>query len=541
MKNLPIGTEDFKEIIEDDLYYVDKTGSIDLIESLKSSVKVYLFSRPRRFGKTLFISMLDYFYNIENNRENKKLFNNLIISKSKYMENQGKYPVINISMKDLSAPTFDIMLEKVSNMFLPIIDKFKKINNLTENDSLLLDKMKNLNYPALSISLLTFTRLLYETYNQKVVVLIDEYEAPILNAFQNGYIDKAIRFFSNLYSSALKTNPYLEKAFITGITRITHSNIFSGLNNLKVYGLDVDSFSDSFGFTNNEVLAALKEYNLEGYKEDVKDYYDGYLFGKSEMYNPWSILNFLYEKKLKPYWTMTSSAEIISKMLIKAPNDIKQAFIELAKGKSVKLRNSDPSRIIIEDLNDPNKLFAYMISTGYITNNIDGSSRIVNKEVLHSISDISASGLYKVPSDLINLRDSLNEGYLKGVEKFLKSIFNDAYSFMDLPKNTDERTYHIAFATILYSLGIGSYKSNTESGEGRYDIAFRNFDKNKYSYIFEFKKATSLSDMDKKLDEGIKQIKDRNYIDEIKDYSKKIIVCFSFYKKEIKMKYEEII
>ena len=182
-----------------------------------------------------------------------------------------------------------------------------------------------------------------------------------------------------------------------------------------------------------------------------------------------------------------------------------------------------------------------MISTGYITNNIDGSSRIVNKEVLHSISDISASGLYKVPNDLINLRDSLNEGYLKGVEKFLKSIFNDAYSFMDLPKNTDERTYHIAFATILYSLGIGSYKSNTESGEGRYDIAFRNFDKNKYSYIFEFKKATSLSDMDKKLDEGIKQIKEKNYIDEIKDYSKKIIVCFSFYKKEIKMKYEEII
>ena len=539
MKLLPIGTEDFKKIIEKNLYYVDKTSAISLIE--RNNLDVLLFTRPRRFGKTLFISMLDYFYNIENKEENKKLFKNLDISKSEYMKLQGSYPVISLTVKDITAPNFEILLAKIRDKLIPLIKKVKTFKNISKEDLNILDRIENCDYSSLSSAFYTFTRLYYENYDKKVIFLMDEYEAPILHAYQNGYVDEAIQFFSTLYSSVLKTNPYLERAVITGITRITQSNIFSGLNNIRAYGIDSDDFSDSFGFTHDEVLSALKEYILEKYKEDVKDYYDGYLFGKNEMYNPWSILNFLYEKKLKPYWTMTSSAEIISKMLIKASNEIKQTFIELAKGKSVVLLNTNPNRLIIKDLNDSSKLFAYMISTGYITNNIDGSSRIVNKEVLHSISDISASGLYKVPNDLMYFKDALNLGKLKDALKYLKSIFNDAYSFMDLPKNTDERTYHIAFATILYSLGIGSYKSNTESGDGRYDIAFRNFDKNKYSYIFEFKKASSLSDMDKKLDEGIKQIKEKNYIDEIKDYSKKIIVCFSFYKKEIKMKYEEII
>ena len=538
MKKLPIGTEDFKKVIEGDFYYIDKTSAISLIE--ENNVDVMLFTRPRRFGKTLFISMLDYFYNIENSSDNKKLFNGLDIYKTKYIENQGKYPTISITLKDIIAPSFDALLKGLSDKFIPIIKKIKKLWALEKEDLNLLDRMNEYDYSALSKAILTFTRLYYENYNKKVILLIDEYEAPILNAYQNGYINEALQFFSSLYSSALKTNPYLEKAVITGITRISQANIFSGLNNINIYSTDTLDFSNTFGFTQDEVENALKEYNLSSYKEGVKDYYDGYLFGKTEIYNPWSILNFLKNKELKPYWTKTASTEIISSMLIKASNQIKQTFIELSKNKEVKLRNANPNELLISDLADPNKLFAYMITTGYITYTKDGSFKIVNKEVLQSISDISASGLYKVPSDLIGLRDSLNDGNLEGVELFLKSIFDDTFSYMDLSKKTTEETYHIAFASLLYSLGIGEFKSNKEAGLGRYDIAFKNYDINKYSYIFEFKKANSISEMGKKLDEGIRQIGDKNYIEEIKEYNKKMIVCLCFYKKEIKIKYEII-
>ena len=538
MKKLPIGTEDFKKVIEGDFYYIDKTSAISLIE--ENNVDVMLFTRPRRFGKTLFISMLDYFYNIENSSENKKLFNGLDISRTKYISNQGKYPTISISLKDLRASDFNGMLIMLKNKLRPLITKISEFSDLDDELKKSIEDIKNIEVNTTSLALQIFTEAYYKHYGKKVILLIDEYEAPILNAYQNGYINEALQFFSSLYSSALKTNPYLEKAVITGITRISQANIFSGLNNINIYSTDTLDFSNTFGFTQDEVENALKEYNLSSYKEGVKDYYDGYLFGKTEIYNPWSILNFLKNKELKPYWTKTASTKIISSMLIKASNQIKQTFIELSKNKEVKLRNANPNELLISDLADSNKLFAYMITTGYITYTKDGSFKIVNKEVLQSISDISASGLYKVPSDLIGLRDSLNDGNLEGVELFLKSIFDDTFSYMDLSKKTTEETYHVAFASLLYSLGIGEFKSNKEAGSGRYDIAFKNYDINKYSYIFEFKKATSISEMGKKLDEGINQIKDKNYIEEIKEYNKKMIVCLCFYKKEIKIKYEII-
>ena len=538
MKKFPIGTEDFKKVIEGDFYYIDKTSAISLIE--ENNVDVMLFTRPRRFGKTLFISMLDYFYNIENSSENKKLFNGLDISRTKYIDNQGKYPTISITLKDLIAPSFDSLLKGLSDKFIPIIKKIKKLWTLEKEDLNLLDRMNEYDYSALSTAILTFTRLYYENYNKKVILLIDEYEAPILNAYQNEYINEALQFFSSLYSSALKTNPYLEKAVITGITRISQANIFSGLNNINIYSTDTLDFSNTFGFTQNEVENALKEYNLSSYKEGVKDYYDGYLFGKTEIYNPWSILNFLKNKELKPYWTKTASTEIISDLLNKSDNITKKKFITLVKGGKIAVNANYVNELVIKDLADYSKLFAYMIATGYLTYSEDGLVRVVNKEVLYSISNISAYGLYKTPKNLIDAMTALNYGFMDDLKFNLNNIFDETFSYMDMPKTANELTYHIAFGILLHTMGIGKVISNSEAGLGRYDLVLKNQQPNMYSYVFEIKVAKNINEIDKKLDEGIRQIKDKNYIEEIKEYNKKMIVCLCFYKKEIKIKYEDI-
>ena len=540
MKKIPIGTEDFKEIIENNSYYIDKTEAIIKLEDFGSSRKVHLFARPRRFGKTLFMSTLDYFYNQENAEENRKLFDNLSISKSKYFKNQGKYPVISISMKDIRANTYSGMLE---SYYMNIIKILQTINNFDIKDTLIndaLDKIKNNNEVALSTSLKLFSEIFYNHYNKKVILLIDEYEAPILNAYQSGYIDKALQFFSSLYSSALKTNPYLERAVITGITRISQSNIFSGLNNVNIYSMEDDDFSDTFGFTKNEVKKALKEYGLEEYEDKVKDYYDGYLFGNTEIYNPWSILNFLDKKQLKPYWTSTSSTEIISNLLKKAPNYIKQTYSDLTSGKSVYLKNTDPGNLIIKDLDNPHKVFAYMIASGYITYEKDGKARIVNKEIISSIAELSAYGLYNIPDDYIYLSDSLRIGNFDGIGRHLNSLFDDTFSYMDMTKTRDEASYHMILTSMLYTMGLGKVYSNKESGSGRADIILKSFYPENYSYVFEIKIAQTKEEISKKLDEGLFQIKNKNYLKELKDYNKKMIMCLCFYKKEIHIKHEEI-
>ena len=538
MKKFPIGTEDFKKVIEGDFYYIDKTSAISLIE--ENNVDVMLFTRPRRFGKTLFISMLDYFYNIENSSENKKLFNGLDIYKTKYIENQGKYPTISISLKDLRASDFNGMLIMLKNKLRPLITKISEFSGLDDELKKSIEDIKNMEVNTTSLALQIFTEAYYKHYGKKVILLIDEYEAPILNAYQKGYVDDALDFFSSFYSSALKTNPYLEKAVITGITRISQANIFSGLNNINIYSTDTIDFSNTFGFTQDEVENALKEYNLSSYKEGVKDYYDGYLFGKTEIYNPWSILNFLKNKELKPYWTKTASTEIISDLLNKSDNITKKKFITLVKGGKIAVNANYVNELVIKDLADYSKLFAYMIATGYLTYSEDGLVRVVNKEVLYSISNISAYGLYKTPKNLIDAMTALNYGFMDDLKFNLNNIFDETFSYMDMPKTANELTYHIAFGILLHTMGIGKVISNSEAGLGRYDLVLKNQQPNMYSYVFEIKVAKNINEIDKKLDEGIRQIKDKNYIEEIKEYNKKMIVCLCFYKKEIKIKYEDI-
>ena len=541
MKNLPIGNEDFKEIIQNDSYYVDKTKSIELLESFGTSNKVILFTRPRRFGKTLFMSTLDYFYNIENKDENKQLFKGLYIEKSPYFKNQGNYPVISITMKNLEATNMEILKGKLRNYLQVYINKIKKFNNLTSNDLELLDRLNNADEATIQEALLHISRFYYEHYNKKVIMLVDEYEAPLLNGLQKGYQNQALDFFRSFYSSALKTNPYLEKCILTGITRISQASIFSGLNNFTIYDHTSSEFADTFGFTQDEVNTALKYYNLEPNKDLIKEYYDGYHYGNFEIYNPWSILNFLNEKQLKYYWTQTSNTKIINDLLRDAPISIKQKYIELAKGNSVKLKDIRFNNLLLDDLNNPSKVFDFMIATGYLNyNSLTKDAKIVNNEVLKSLPEITSNSLYKDKDFYQEFRSAIRDGELNNLEKLTNDFFLDTYSYHDFPKDANELNYHNILTGMLALIGIGEVKSNREAGSGRYDISLVSYDNMDYSYIIEVKYAKAKREIDKLLSKGIEQIKVNNYIELIKDKDYKGIICFCFYKKEVRLKYEII-
>ena len=321
-KPLPIGIDDFKTIIEEDYYYVDKTKMIETL--LDDGAKVTLFTRPRRFGKTLNMSMLNYFFNLKNKEENRKLFENLYISKSKYMNQQGEYPVIYLSFKDIKALNWEKCYYLTRRLITYLYNEFEflreKLNkkDLSDFDKVWLDE-KDADWEN---SLKNLLRYLYEYYNKKVVVLIDEYDTPIVSGYNNGYKKEVLDLYRSLYSTVLKSNMHLQFSVMTGILRIAKEGIFSGLNNLKVNSIFSEKYSEYYGMTEEEVLEGLKYYNLEYEINDVKDWYDGYQFGNTEVYNPWSIVNFLDDKILEEHWVNTSNNDEIMNYLENSDENI---------------------------------------------------------------------------------------------------------------------------------------------------------------------------------------------------------------------------
>ena len=337
MKRLAIGVSDLKKIIEGDFYYFDKTKFIEEIINDGSEVK--LFTRPRRFGKTLNMSMLKYFFDVENKEENKKLFKDLYIEKTEAFKEQGGYPVIFLSLKDLKASTWEEMEEKISVVLSELFSEYEYlINDLLGSDSNKFKKIINedANLSNLGRSLKFLTKILYEKYNKKVVVLIDEYDSPLVSAYVNGYYEKAKDFFKTFYSSVLKDNSYLQMGVLTGIIRVIKAGIFSDLNNLSTYTILSDVYTDSYGLTEEEVEKSLKDYGIEQEISNVKDWYDGYKFWDSEVYNPWSILNFLRYKELRAYWVDTSGNDLINNVLKMTNKNIITALERLFNGDGLK-------------------------------------------------------------------------------------------------------------------------------------------------------------------------------------------------------------
>ena len=540
MKRLAIGVSDFKKIIEGDFYYFDKTKFIE--EIIKDGSEVKLFARPRRFGKTLNMSMLKYFFDIESKEENKKIFKDLYIEKTEAFKEQGQYPVIFLSLKDLKALTWEEMEEKITVILSELFSEYGYlVNELVETDS---DKFKkiineNANLSNLGRSLKFLTKILYEKYNKKVVVLIDEYDSPLVSAYINGYYEKAKDFFKTFYSTVLKDNSYLQMGVLTGIIRVIKAGIFSDLNNLSTYTILSDVYTDSYGLTEEEVEKSLKYYGIEQEISNVKDWYDGYKFGDSEVYNPWSILNFLQYKELRAYWVDTSGNDLINDVLKKITKNTIEALERLFNGEGLKQNisgTSDLSKLLSED-----ELWELMLFSGYLTveEKIDHKNyvlRLPNKEIKELFRDTFLEKYFGRGSKLLYLMEDLTENRIDEYEERLQEILLTSVSYNDTKKGNE--AFYMGMG--LYLEGEYITKSNIESGLGRYDFVIEPKNKTKRAFIMEFKATDSVENLEEVSKEALRQIEDKKYDISLKQNGIKDITYMgiAFCGKQIKIEYK---
>lgn len=541
-KPLPIGIDDFKTIIEEDYYYVDKTKMIESL--LDDSAGVTLFTRPRRFGKTLNMSMLNYFFNLKNKEENRKLFENLYISKSKYMDQQGEYPVIYLSFKDIKALNWEKCYYLTRRLITYLYNEFEflreKLNkkDLSDFDKVWLDE-EGADWEN---SLKNLLRYLYEYHNKKVVVLIDEYDTPIVSGYNNGYKKEVLDLYRSLYSTVLKSNAHLQFSVMTGILRIAKEGIFSGLNNLKVNSIFSEKYSEYYGMTEEEVLEGLKYYNLEYEINDVKDWYDGYQFGNIEVYNPWSIINFLDNGKLKPYWQGTAGNETINELLDRGNKEIFDDLEKLFRKEIVYKKIRDFTEFT-DDINEIWELFLY---SGYLTTSGEQKDkehpiRIPNREIMEFFEDRFIdrfTGNYQKFSDTIRY---LRAGNIEKFGEILQNEVISSLSYFDTDK--DEKYYKVFLIGIFVAL-MNDYVrlSERESGYGRADLILEPKKKENPGYIFEFKVSKSEEELESYAEEGFGQIEKKEYNIELinRGVTEIIYIGLAFYKKKLKMKYEKI-
>ncbi|ASG29904.1 hypothetical protein CBG60_00520 [Fusobacterium animalis] len=544
MKRIGIGLSDFKHLIEEDFYYFDKTKFID--EIIKDGAQVKLFTRPRRFGKTLNMSMLKYFFDIKKAEENRKLFKNLYIEKTENFKEQGQYPVIFLSLKDLKATTWEEMERKIIIILSDFFSEYEYL--LNELTGISFENLKNIIYRKADIDELTttlkfLTKILYEKYNKKVVVLIDEYDSPLVSAYINGYYKKAKNFFKTFYSIVLKDNNYLQMGILTGIIRVIKAGIFSDLNNLSTYTILSDNYTDSYGLTEEEVEKSLKDYGLEYEISKVKDWYDGYRFGNSEVYNPWSILNFLRFKELRAYWVDTSGNDLINDVLKKITKDTVRALERLFNGEGLRQNISGTSDL--SKLLDENELWELLLFSGYLTieEKIDQKNyilRLPNKEVKELFKDSFLERYFGRGNKLSDLMEVLIENRIDEYEEKLQEILLTSVSYNDTKKGNEAFCHGLIMGMGLYLEGEYITKSNIESGLGRYDFSVEPKNKNKRAFIMEFKSTDSVEKLEEVSKEALEQIEAKKYDVSLKQNGIKEItyIGIAFCGKKIKISYK---
>lgn len=480
-KKLPIGISDFKEIIENNYYYFDKTKFIENI--LEDGSKVKLFTRPRRFGKTLNISMLKYFFDIKNKNENKKLFENLEISKSEYFEKQGNFFVISISFKNYDAENRESGFNIIKNEIKLLYNEFYLIrDNLNQSDLADFDAiwLKKDNADWIN-SLFNLTRYLYELSGKKVVVLIDEYDQPIIDSYIKGNYEKCIAFFKAFYGKVLKDNNYLEMGILTGILRVAKENIFSGLNNLEVHTILDDEFTEYFGIMENEVEKSLEDFDLKYELNDVQKWYNGYLFGEKKVYNPWSIINFLNRGNLKSYWVNTSGNGLIKLYLQKLKNDVFDDFSKLLNKESILKRINNNMTFENLKTNFGKNIWNLFFHSGYLTladkydvMKKNASIKIPNKEILEMFSEMFIEIYFKDSETFLDMTDALVTGNIEKFKFELNKILLENISIFDVIGIYKEQFYHgLMLGLILMLKNEYEISSNNFSGKGRYDLLLK--------------------------------------------------------------------
>ena len=514
MKKIPVGIDDFKKLRENDAYYVDKTEFIS--EILDDGAEVKLFTRPRRFGKTLNMSMLKYFFDIDNAEENRKLFSELDIEKSEYFSEQGQYPVIFISLKGIKSNSWEECLFDLKSLISNLYNEFEFVRaSLNESELKEFNKIwfkkddgeyKN--------ALRNLTAYLYRHYKKEVILLIDEYDSPLISAYEHHYYNDAVTFFKVFYGEALKTNQYLKMGVMTGIIRVIKAGIFSDLNNLSVYSILENDYAEFFGFNQDEVEEILEYFDVKYEVSDVKAWYNGYKFGDAEVYNPWSILKFLKSKKIGSHWVDTSGNFLINDILKNIDTDTMETLERLFMGESVEENingNSDLSVLL-----DQEEIWELLLFSGYLT--IDEkigedyenvySLRLPNREVREffrqKFIDVNfGESLFR------KAMESLKKLKFNYFEKYLQDILLKSTSYNDT-KNED--FYHGLILGMMFYLDNHYYvKSNEESGLGRYDLMIEPKNKNNRAFILEFKVTRDENTLEKVSREAIEQIIEKKY------------------------------
>ena len=559
-KKLPIGISDFKEIIENNYYYFDKTKFIENI--LEDGSKVKLFTRPRRFGKTLNISMLKYFFDIKNKDENKKLFENLEISKSEYFEKQGNFFVISISFKNYDAENWESGFNTIKNEIKLLYNEFYLIrDNLNQSDLADFDAiwLKKDNADWIN-SLFNLTRYLYELSEKKVVVLIDEYDQPIIDSYIKGNYEKCIAFFKAFYGKVLKDNNYLEMGILTGILRVAKENVFSGLNNLEVHTILDDEFTEYFGIMENEVEKSLEDFDLKYELNDVQKWYNGYLFGEKKVYNPWSIINFLNRGNLKSYWVNTSGNGLIKLYLQKLKNDIFDDFSKLLNKESILKRINNNMTFENLKTNFGKNIWNLFFHSGYLTladkydvMKKNASIKIPNKEILEMFSEMFIEIYFKDSETFLDMTDALVTGNIEKFKFELNKILLENIGIFDVIGIYKEQFYHgLMLGLILMLKNEYEISSNNFSGKGRYDLLLKpkNIFERKEGIIIELKainidnlKLNSEKIHEKLLNEcevALNQIEEKEYTSILKNAGIDNIlkIGIAFFGKEFEVKFE---
>ena len=551
-QGIGIGVSDFKSIRVRNNYYIDKTMYIKNIIDNQSGV--VLITRPRRFGKTLNMSMLKYYFDCTKT-DNQELFNDLKIMEQgeEYTSKLGYYPVIYITLKDVQDRNYESML---LDMKTAMLNMYKEHMYLLKSDEIFdfeKDRIMDILYcredeNILKNSVRDLSEYLSRYYNKPVILLVDEYDVPLQNAYVEGYYEEAVKFFKTFYGVTFKDNPYLEKTVLTGVSRVAKESIFSGANNFDVYTVLDNEFADDFGITEEEMDKVIEDFEIQDEKEEIKSWYDGYKIGEVEgIYNPWSILNYLNKKELMPYWINTSSNDLI-KLILKNSTTVKEKIERLLKGEAIEVKINLETVIVGIEENEDN-IWGLLLGTGYlkVVETVDITEgiykvKLPNYEIKFLFQQIIDDWFRNkvIGNDLKSILKDLVTLNIEEYEETFKILVREMFSYMDVGENTAENFYHAFVLGMLVGLKDSYYVNpNRESGIGRYDIMLEPKDKNGNSFIMEFKvyKEEKEKTIEETIENAKKQIEEKGYEQNLRErgFSNITKMVYAFKGKEVKM------
>ena len=564
LKRLPVGMDDFKEIRKSEFYYIDKTKLIEQV--LENWSKVNLFTRPRRFGKTLNMSMLKCFFEIGTDTT---FFDGLYISKNQALceEYMGKYPVVLLSLKSVEGLTFEEARASLCELIAGEVRRFKfleKSDRLDDDeknayhDLIFIQNLKEaILGTKLKFSLKKISELLYKHYGQKAIILIDEYDVPLDKAFQHGYYREMVTLIRGLFGEAFKTNDFLQFAVLTGCLRISKESIFTGLNNFKVYAANDLRYDEAFGFTNEEVKQLLADYYLEEHFAEVKEWYDGYHFGNADIYCPWDVINYVddlvFDPQARPksYWINSSGNELVKRFIDKADTTTRDEIEELIAGHAVKKRiRMDLTYDEVDNTID--NVWSVLFTTGYLTREgreMDGIYRLIipNKEVREVFVLQIREWFNRVVANDRASTEKINRGFLEGnvedIQRELTHFLGESISVLDTKARNEEKEifYHGILIGILKSNVSWAVRSNRESGDGYADILIKPKNPD-VGIVIELKYARSFKELDQACERALEQIRDRRYDEALREDGRNEVLAYgiAFWKKRCKVVVDKI-